>query len=171
MLSKFSVRKPFTVLVAVVICLVLGFLSFQNMSTDFLPNMEFPYALVMTTYPGASPEEVEKAVSEPVEQAMERINNVKELQSISIQNMSMVVMSFNDGTDMGSTVVDMRESLDMVTVPELSFAVFDSTAPHELFPEGERDTVLDFYLEAHLSGIDERYESVLEPIKKRYALI
>ena len=107
MLSKFSVRKPFTVLVAVVICLVLGFLSFQNMSTDFLPNMEFPYALVMTTYPGASPEEVEKAVSEPVEQAMERINNVKELQSISIQNMSMVVMSFNDGTDMGSTVVDM----------------------------------------------------------------
>ena len=115
MLSKFSVRKPFTVLVAVVICLVLGFLSFQNMSTDFLPNMEFPYALVMTTYPGASPEEVEKAVSEPVEQAMERINNVKELQSISIQNMSMVVMSFNDGTAMGSTVVDMRESLDMVT--------------------------------------------------------
>ena len=115
MLSKFSVRKPFTVLVAVVICLVLGFLSFQNMSTDFLPNMEFPYALVMTTYPGASPEEVEKAVSEPVEQAMERINNVKELQSISIQNMSMVVMSFNDGTNMGSTVVDMRESLDMVT--------------------------------------------------------
>ena len=115
MLSKFSVRKPFTVLVAVVICLVLGFLSFQNMSTDFLPNMEFPYALVMTTYPGASPEEVEKAVSEPVEQAMERINNVKELQCISIQNMSMVVMSFNDGTDMGSTVVDMRESLDMVT--------------------------------------------------------
>ena len=74
MLSKFSVRKPFTVLVAVVICLVLGFLSFQNMSTDFLPNMEFPYALVMTTYPGASPEEVEKAVSEPVEQAMESKN-------------------------------------------------------------------------------------------------
>mgnify|MGYP004588255041 FL=1 len=63
-----------------------------------------------------------------------------------------------------------KESLDMVTVPELSFAVFDSTAPHELLPEGERDTVLDFYLEAHLSGIDERYESVLEPIKKRYAL-
>ena len=105
MLSKFSVRKPFTVLVAVVICLVLGVLSFQNMSTDFLPNMEFPYALVMTTYPGASPEEVEKAVSEPVEQAMERINNVKELQSISIQNMSMVVMSFNDGTDMGLSLI------------------------------------------------------------------
>lgn len=115
MLSKFSVKRPFTVLVAVVITLVLGFLSFQNMSTDFFPSMELPYALVMTTYPGASPEEVEKAVSEPVEQAMARINNVKELQSISINNMSIVMMAFNDGTDMASTTVDMRESLDMVT--------------------------------------------------------
>lgn len=115
MLSKFSVRKPFTVLVAVVICLVLGFLSFQNMSTDFLPSMEFPYAIVMTTYPGASPEEVEKAVTEPVEQSMASINNVKQVQSMSISNMSLVIMEFNDGTDMGSTTVDMRESLDMVT--------------------------------------------------------
>lgn len=114
MLSKFSVRRPFTVFVAVVITIVLGFLSFQNMSTDFLPSMEFPYALVMTTYPGASPEEVEKAVTEPVEQAMARINNVKQVASMSVGNMSMVFMEFNDGTDMGSTTVDMRENLDMV---------------------------------------------------------
>lgn len=115
MLSKFSVKRPFTVLVAVVICLVLGFLSFRNMSMDFLPSMELPYALVMTTYPGASPEEVEKAVTDPVEQAMARINNVKQVQSMSINNMSVVVLEFNDGTEMGSTTVDMRESLDMVT--------------------------------------------------------
>ena len=114
MLSKFSVRRPFTVFVAVVITIILGFLSFQNMSTDFLPSMEFPYALVMTTYPGASPEEVEKAVTEPVEQAMARINNVKKVASVSVGNMSIVLMEFNDGTDMGSTTVDMRENLDMV---------------------------------------------------------
>lgn len=115
MLSKLSVKRPFTVLVGVVIILVLGFLSFRNMSTDFLPSMEFPYAIVMTTYPGASPEEVEKAVTEPIEQSMARINNVKEVQSMSTSNMSMVIMEFNDGTDMGSTTVDMRENLDMVT--------------------------------------------------------
>lgn len=115
MLSKLSVRRPFTVFVAVVIVLVLGFLSFQNMSMDFLPSMEFPYAIVMTTYPGASPEEVERAVTEPVEQAMSRINNVKTVQSMSNNNMSVVMMEFNDGTDMGSTTVDMRESLDQVT--------------------------------------------------------
>ena len=115
MLSKFCVRKPYTVFVAVVIVLILGFLSFRNMSTDMLPSMEMPYAIVMTTYGGASPEEVERAVTEPVEQAMSSINNVKEVQSMSISNMSVVIMEFNSGTDMGSTTVDMRESLDAVT--------------------------------------------------------
>ncbi len=115
MLPKFSVKRPYTVFVAVVIIIVLGVLSFQNMSTDFLPSMEFPYAIVMTTYPGASPEEVERAVTEPVEQAMSRINNVKKVQSMSINNMSVVIMEFNDGTDMGTTTVDMRESLDQTT--------------------------------------------------------
>ena len=66
MLSKFCVRKPYTVFVAVVIVLILGFLSFRNMSTDMLPSMEMPYAIVMTTYGGASTEEVERAVTEPV---------------------------------------------------------------------------------------------------------
>lgn len=115
MLSKFSVKKPYTVFVAVVIVIVLGILSFQNMSMDFLPSMEFPYAMVMTTYPGASPEEVEHAVTEPVEQAMSSINNVKIVQSMSMNNISIVLMQFNDGTDMGATAVDMRESLDMTT--------------------------------------------------------
>ena len=115
MLSKFSVRRPYTVLVAVVLILVLGGLSFRNMSTDFLPSMELPYAIVMTTYGGASPEEVERAVTDPVEQAMASINNVKTVQSMSISNMSLVILEFNEGTDMASTTVDMRESLDMVT--------------------------------------------------------
>ena len=114
-MPKISVKKPYTVFVAVVIVIVLGVLSLQNMSTDFLPSMEFPYAIVMTTYPGASPEEVERAVTEPVEQAMSSINNVKQVQSMSINNMSMVIMEFNDGTDMGTTTVDMRESLDQTT--------------------------------------------------------
>ena len=66
MLSKISVRKPYTVLVGVVLVLVLGFMSFRNMSTDLLPDMDLPYAIVMTTYPGASPEEIETAVTKPV---------------------------------------------------------------------------------------------------------
>ncbi|MBO5489790.1 MAG: efflux RND transporter permease subunit, partial [Eubacterium sp.] len=113
--SKFSVKKPFTVLVAVVIILVLGFLSFQDMSMDLLPKMELPYAIVMTTYPGASPEEVERAVTDPIERAMSSVSNIKNVQSTSVNNMSIVMMEFNEGTDMGTTTVDMRETLDMTT--------------------------------------------------------
>ena len=115
MLSKFSVRKPYTVLVGVVLVLVLGYLSFTNMSTDFLPSMEMPYAIVMTQYPGASPEEVELTVSSPVESAMARINNVKNIQSVSNANMSIVILEFEDGTDMNGTTIDMRESLDTIS--------------------------------------------------------
>lgn len=115
MLSKLSVKKPYTVLVAVVLILVLGFLSFRNMSTDLMPDMEFPYAIVMTTYPGASPEEVESAVTKPVEQAMASITNMKEVSSVSNSNVSVVILEFNDNTDMNTATIDMRESLDMVS--------------------------------------------------------
>ena len=52
MFGKFSVRKPYTVLVAVVLVIVLGIVSFTKMTSDLLPNISFPYVLVMTTYPG-----------------------------------------------------------------------------------------------------------------------
>ena len=64
MLSRFSVKKPYTVVVAVVLVLILGVVSFTKMNTDLLPSMNLPYAIVMTTYPGASPEAVEEAVSD-----------------------------------------------------------------------------------------------------------
>ena len=115
MLSKFSVRKPYTVLVAVVLVIVLGILSFSNMSTDLMPDMEFPYAIVMTTYPGASPEEIETAVTKPVEQAMASITNMKQVSSVSNSNMSVVILEFNENTDMNSATIYMRESLDTVS--------------------------------------------------------
>ena len=111
MLSKLSVRKPYTVLVAVVLVIVLGILSFSNMSTDLMPDMEFPYAIVMTTYPGASPEEIETAVTKPVEQAMASITNMKQVSSVSNSNMSVVILEFNENTDMNSaTAVNQIET-------------------------------------------------------------
>lgn len=77
MISKFSVKKPYTVLVGVVLVLVLGYVSFTSMQTDLLPDMNLPYAIVYTTYIGASPEEVESTVTRPVEQAMATISNIE----------------------------------------------------------------------------------------------
>lgn len=114
MISKFSVRKPYTVIVAVALVIILGIVSFTKMSTDLLPSMELPYAIVMTTYQGASPEQVETAVTKPVEQSMATISNIKEVNSVSSENMSLVILEFEGDTDMNAVSLDMREKLDMM---------------------------------------------------------
>lgn len=114
MLSKFSVKKPYTVMVGIVLVLILGVVSFSNMTTDLLPNINLPYALVMTTYPGASPEEVEMVVSKPVEQAMATVSNIENIQSVSSENVSMVILEFSQSTNMDSVSLEMRENLDQI---------------------------------------------------------
>ena len=69
-MEKFSVKKPFTVLVAVVMVLILGFVAVTKMDTNLLPNVSTPYLMVVTVYPGASPERVESEVSDVLENAL-----------------------------------------------------------------------------------------------------
>ena len=114
LLSKFSVKKPFTVIVAIVFIAILGFVSVTNMSTDLLPSINLPYAVVSTTYIGASPDEVEMAVTRPIEQRMASISNIKNIRSVSREHMSLVILEFNETTNMDSVVIEMRESLDMI---------------------------------------------------------
>ncbi|MCI8939376.1 MAG: MMPL family transporter [Dorea sp.] len=114
MLSKFSVKRPYTVIVGVVLIMILGYVTFTNMTVDLLPDMNMPYAIVMTTYPGASPEEVETTVTRPVEQSMATISNIKNIQSTSSENASMVMMEFEQTTNMDSATIEMRESLDQI---------------------------------------------------------
>ena len=114
MISKFSVKKPFTVVVAIVMVLILGYVSFTRMTTDLLPSMELPYAVVITTYPGASPEEVESTVTIPIEESMATISNIENVASISNENYSLVILEFGETTNMDSASLDMRESLDQL---------------------------------------------------------
>ena len=114
MLGKFSVKKPYTVLVAVVLVIVLGIVSFTRMSTDLLPSISLPYVIVMTPYPGASPETVEMAVTKPVESSMATVSNVEGITSISSENYSMVVLEFSQTTDMNSVSLEIRENLDQI---------------------------------------------------------
>ncbi len=114
MFSKFSVKKPYTVLVAVVLVLVLGVVSFTRMTTDLLPNISLPYVIVMTTYPGASPETVEAAVTEPVEASMATVSNIESISSVSSENYSMVILEFAQSTDMNAASLEIRENLDQI---------------------------------------------------------
>ncbi len=114
MLGKFSVKKPYTVLVAVVLIVVLGIVSFTRMSADLLPNISLPYVIVMTPYPGASPETVEMVVTKPVESSMATVSNIEGISSVSSENYSMVIMEFSQTTDMNSVSLEIRENLDQI---------------------------------------------------------
>ncbi len=114
MLSKFSVKKSYTVLVAVVLVLVLGVVSFTRMTTDLLPNISLPYAIVMTAYPGASPETVEMVVTKPVEASMATVSNIESISSVSSENYSMVILEFSQSADMNAVSLEMRENLDQI---------------------------------------------------------
>ncbi|MBO5470261.1 MAG: efflux RND transporter permease subunit [Lachnospiraceae bacterium] len=115
MIAKFSVKKAYTVIVGIILVIILGVVAYTKMTVDLLPDMELPYAVVITTYPGASPEAVETSVTKPIEQAVATIDNIKNLQSVSSENYSMVVLEFNSDTNMDTATIDMREKLDQVS--------------------------------------------------------
>ncbi|QSX05506.1 efflux RND transporter permease subunit [Sedimentibacter sp. zth1] len=115
MLSKFSVKKPYTVVVAIVLVLILGVVSYTKMSIDLIPSVNLPYAVVTTTYLGATPEKVEQVVTSPLEQVMASVNNIKNINSISAENMSIIILEFNEDTNMDSATIELRENLDMVS--------------------------------------------------------
>lgn len=114
MISRYSVKKPYTVFVAVVLVIVLGVVSFTKMTTDLLPSMNLPYAIVMTTYAGASPETVESMVTRPVEQSMATVSNIENVSSLSAENYSLVILEFAQTANMDSVTIEMRENLDQL---------------------------------------------------------
>lgn len=114
MLSKFSVKKPFTVLVGVILTLILGYVSYTKMSADLLPDINLPYVIVMTTYIGATPETVESVVTAPVESSMATISNIEAIQSMSSENYSVVILQFAQTANMDSVSLDIREKLDQL---------------------------------------------------------
>ena len=92
MISKFSVKKPMTIFVAVIMVIVLGVVAFTRMTPDLLPNMDLPYAMVLTTYAGQTPETVEKEVTKPLEQSLAIVDGVKQLTSQSAENYSLLII-------------------------------------------------------------------------------
>ena len=114
MLPKLSVKKPMTIFVAVIVVIVLGIVSVFKMTPDLLPNMDFPYTIILTTYPGQTPETVESVVTKPLEQSLSTIDGVKTITSTSSDNYSMLTLEFEDGTNMDTATVDMRGNLDTI---------------------------------------------------------
>ena len=113
-MERFSVKKPLTVFVVVVIVIALGIVSVLGMTPDLLPSIDLPYVVVMTTYPGATPEEVETTVTKPLEQSLATVESLKNIQSVSNNNYSMVIMEFDAGASMDTATVNILQSVDLV---------------------------------------------------------
>lgn len=113
-MSNFSVRKPFTVLVMVIVVLILGVMSFSKMTADLLPSINLPYMIVSTTYIGASPEKVEQTITVPLEKTLATTENVKKVSSVSSENVSLLILQFVDGTNMDSALIELNNKIGLV---------------------------------------------------------
>ena len=115
MISKYSVKKPFTVLVGVILVIVLGIVSLSKMTMDLLPDMSFQYALIITTDIGASPEEVETDVTAPIESAIATTSNIKNVSSMSYNSYSIVTCEYEQNANMDSVVIEIQQKLDQLS--------------------------------------------------------
>ena len=135
-MEKFSVKKPFTVLVAVIMVLMLGFVSITKMKTNLLPNVSTPYLMVVTVYPGASPERVETEVSDVLQNAL-TVPGVSKITATSAENYSLLLMQFVDDTDMDSALVQVSNKLDQAKsdLPETALEIYhDDDSIHAINP-------------------------------------
>ena len=114
-MHKFSVKKPLTIFVAVIAVLVLGVVAYFKMTPDLLPNMDFPYVIIMTTYPGASPEKVESEITRPMEQTMSTLEHIKTVSSTSSDSYSMVLLEFEDSVNMDTIGVDIQQNINSLS--------------------------------------------------------
>ncbi len=114
MFSKFSVKRPLTIFVSVILTVILGIVSFTGMTTDLLPKMDLPYVVVITTYPGASPEKVELGVTKPLEKVLATTSGIENINSISSENSSMIILEFSQDMNMDSAMIDLSGKIDLV---------------------------------------------------------
>ena len=113
-MAGFSVKKPLTVFVAVLGIIVLGVVAYLKMTPDLLPNMDFPYVIIVTSDPGASPEAVEQTITKPMEQSMSTLDKIKDVTSTSQNSVSMVLLEFEDGVNMDTVSVDIQQKISVL---------------------------------------------------------
>jgi HAE1 family hydrophobic/amphiphilic exporter-1 len=113
-LHEFSIKHPITILMCTLVVLLLGAVSVLKQSVALMPNIDVPVAVVITTYDGAGSEEMENMVTKKIESVMATVENVKKITSESWEGSSMVLVEFNNGTDLNFASLQMREKIDEV---------------------------------------------------------
>lgn len=149
-IADLSIKRPIATLMAVVVIIILGFVSLSRIPVDLLPDIELPIAVVITAYPGASSEEIESMVTKPIEEEISNVENIKSISSSTEPNVSIVKVKFNWGTDLDFATMDIREKVDIVKkdLPDAAEDPIVSKLDPSMMPIlsigmiGERDTML-----------------------------
>lgn len=171
MISKLSVKRPVTMIMALVAVIMLGAVSLVKMPQALLPDMEYPYALAMVTYGGAGPEEVEQMVTEKMEGSLASVEGVKNIISVSSENVAMVMIEFEMGTDLNYATLDMREKLSMAQMqmpddassPTIMKVNMDSMPVMQLFVSSDMELAeLGSFVEDNITSRFERISGVAQ---------
>jgi HAE1 family hydrophobic/amphiphilic exporter-1 len=117
-MSKYSVQKPISVLMGILIIIVLGAFSLTRLPLSLFPDINLPFVVTVTSYVGASPEELEKDVTLPIEAAVSTIGNFASVNSQSNENFAITFVTFADGTNLDSVTVELREIINNLEFPE-----------------------------------------------------
>ena len=112
-LSELSVKRPVTVIMIVLVFLLIGTISLVTMNVDLYPEMDLPVGVVIASYSGAAPEEIETLISKPLEAQLSTVHNIDSIQSMSSRGSSIVIVMFKYGTDMDEATLEMREKVDL----------------------------------------------------------
>ena len=113
-MSKYSVKKPITVLMGVLIIIVLGAYSLTRLPLTLFPDIELPFVVTVTSYPGENPETLEREVTDKIESTVATIGNFEEVESMSYENFAVSIITFADSTNMDAVVIEMRENLNNI---------------------------------------------------------
>jgi multidrug efflux pump subunit AcrB len=117
-MSQYSVNKPVTVLMGTLIIIVLGLFSLSRLPLTLFPDINLPYVVTVTAYPGASPEALETEVTNPIEDAVSTIGFFEEIESVSSENVAISIITFSASADMDTVLIEMRELFDNIVFPE-----------------------------------------------------
>jgi HAE1 family hydrophobic/amphiphilic exporter-1 len=114
-LAEICVRRPVFATVLSLLIVVLGIQGYSSLGVDRFPNVDFPFVIVTTILPGASPEDVEQNVTDPIEAAVNTVGAIDELRSISAEGVSVVIVQFDLGVSVDNAAQDVRDRVGRVT--------------------------------------------------------
>ena len=112
-ITDLSIKRPLTIAMIFLGVILFGFISLSNLPVDLFPDITFPMMIVLTTYPGAGPEEIEYMITDPLEKTLGTVNNVDKITSTTSENTSLITIQFDWGTDLDAASNDMRDNLSM----------------------------------------------------------